>query len=51
MIRLAGLSMRNADNPEGDIEIVTIGAREGEKLHEELVYDPAGLAPRRIRRS
>ncbi len=45
MILLAGRSVRNADNPEGDIEIVTIGAREGEKLHEELVYDPAGLTP------
>ena len=45
MILLAGRSVRNADNPEGDIEIVTIGAREGEKLHEELVYDPSGLTP------
>jgi FlaA1/EpsC-like NDP-sugar epimerase len=45
MIRLAGRSVRNADNPEGDIEIVTIGAREGEKIHEELFYDPAGVAP------
>ena len=45
MILLAGRSVRNADNPEGDIEIVTIGPREGEKLHEELVYDPSGLTP------
>jgi FlaA1/EpsC-like NDP-sugar epimerase len=45
MILLAGLSVRNADNPDGDIEIVTIGAREGEKLHEELVYDPASISP------
>jgi FlaA1/EpsC-like NDP-sugar epimerase len=45
MIRLAGCSVRNADNPEGDVEIVTIGARDGEKLHEELFYDPAGVAP------
>lgn len=45
MIRLADRSVRDADNPDGDIEIVTIGAREGEKLHEELFYDPAGVAP------
>ena len=45
MILLAGRSVRNADNPEGDIDIVTIGPREGEKLHEELVYDPSGLTP------
>jgi FlaA1/EpsC-like NDP-sugar epimerase len=45
MIRLAGRSVRNADNPDGDIEIVTIGMRKGEKLHEELFYDPAGVTP------
>jgi FlaA1/EpsC-like NDP-sugar epimerase len=45
MILLAGRSVRNADNPDGDIEIVTIGARKGEKLHEELVYDPTNLSP------
>jgi FlaA1/EpsC-like NDP-sugar epimerase len=45
MIRLAGRSLRDADNPDGDIELVTIGAREGEKLHEELFYDPAGVTP------
>ncbi|MDQ2634788.1 MAG: polysaccharide biosynthesis protein [Pseudomonadota bacterium] len=45
MILLAGRSVRNADNPDGDIEIITIGARKGEKLHEELVHDPANLSP------
>jgi FlaA1/EpsC-like NDP-sugar epimerase len=45
MIRLAGRSLRDADNPDGDIELVTIGAREGEKLHEELFYDPSGVTP------
>jgi FlaA1/EpsC-like NDP-sugar epimerase len=45
MILLAGRSVRDADNPQGDIEIVTIGVRKGEKLHEELVYDPSNLAP------
>lgn len=39
MIRLAGLTVRTDDNPAGDIEIVTVGARPGEKLHEELFYD------------
>src|SRR5690606_18228506 len=47
MIMLAGLSVRDAQNPDGDIEIVTIGAREGEKLAEELFYDPAGVTTTR----
>lgn len=41
MIRLAGLSVRSAQNPAGDIEIKITGARPGEKIHEELFYDPA----------
>lgn len=41
MIRLAGLTLRSADNPAGDIAIVETGARPGEKLHEELFFDPA----------
>jgi len=45
MIMLAGRTVRTVENPDGDIEIVTIGARDGEKLHEELFYDPAGVAP------
>lgn len=45
MIQLAGLQVRSADNPDGDVEIVTIGAREGEKLHEELFYDPESVKP------
>lgn len=44
MVALAGLSVRDARNPEGDIEIVTIGMRDGEKLHEELFYDPEGVS-------
>lgn len=43
MVLLAGLSVKGPANPDGDIEIVTIGTREGEKLHEELFYDPAGV--------
>jgi FlaA1/EpsC-like NDP-sugar epimerase len=44
MIVLAGLSVRDANNPSGDIEVKAVGLRAGEKLHEELFYDPAGVA-------
>src|SRR5690606_15272605 len=37
MIRLSGLSVRDADTPDGDIEIVETGLRPGEKLYEELL--------------
>ncbi|UGY10997.1 polysaccharide biosynthesis protein [Phyllobacterium pellucidum] len=43
MILLAGLSVKDSSNPDGDIEIVTVGIRDGEKLHEELFYDPTGV--------
>jgi len=36
MIAAAGRTLRNAENPEGDIEIVVTGLRPGEKLHEDL---------------
>jgi len=39
MIQLTGLTVRSADNPDGDIEIVVTGKRPGEKLFEELFYD------------
>lgn len=41
MIRLSGLSVRDEKNPDGDIEIVVIGKRPGEKMYEELFYDQA----------
>lgn len=41
MIRLAGLSIKSEDNPEGDIEIIATGKRPGEKMYEELFYDEA----------
>lgn len=41
MIRLAGLTVRSAVNPEGDIEIIATGKRPGEKMFEELFYDQA----------
>lgn len=37
MIELSGLKVRDADNPDGDIEIDVIGTRPGEKLYEELL--------------
>lgn len=37
LIETAGFTVRDAANPEGDIEIVTTGLRPGEKLHEELM--------------
>ncbi len=36
MIELQGLSVRGPSNPQGDIEIVISGLRDGEKLYEEL---------------
>ncbi len=37
LIKAAGYTVRDAENPNGDIEIVTTGMRPGEKLHEELM--------------
>lgn len=37
MIRLSGLSIRDGENPDGDIEIKYTGLRPGEKLYEELL--------------
>lgn len=37
MIELSGLSLRDASNPAGDIEISLTGLRPGEKLYEELL--------------
>ena len=39
MVRLSGLSLRDASHPDGDIEIVCTGLRPGEKLYEELLID------------
>jgi FlaA1/EpsC-like NDP-sugar epimerase len=37
LTRLSGLTIRDYDNPDGDIEISEIGLRPGEKLYEELL--------------
>ena len=37
MIHLSGLQVKDAENPDGDIEIVYTGLRPGEKLYEELL--------------
>lgn len=37
MIQLSGLTLRDAENPDGDIEIREVGLRKGEKLFEELL--------------
>ena len=39
MVRLSGLSLRDAAHPDGDIEIVCTGLRPGEKLYEELLIE------------
>lgn len=50
MIELCGLTVRTDNNPEGDIEIATVGMRPGEKLYEELLIgnDPRATAHPRI---
>ena len=37
MIKLSGFTIKNEDNPDGDIAINIIGLRPGEKLYEELL--------------
>ena len=40
VVAAAGYTVRDAANPDGDIEIITTGLRIGEKLHEELSINP-----------
>lgn len=50
MVELSGLTVKDASNPDGDIEIVITGLRPGEKLHEELLIgnDPKPTSHPRI---
>jgi len=43
MIELSGLSVRDESNQDGDVEIIEIGLRPGEKLHEELLIEQDAL--------
>lgn len=50
MVRLSGLSVRDEVTPEGDVEIIEVGLRPGEKLYEELLIgdNPAPTVHSRI---
>jgi len=43
MIEISGFSVKDATNPNGDIEIITTGLRPGEKLYEELLINAQTL--------
>tara|TARA_B100001029_G_C15061045_1_gene458509 strand:- start:1453 stop:3066 length:1614 start_codon:yes stop_codon:yes gene_type:complete len=39
MIKLSGMTVKDKNNPDGEIEIIFTGLRPGEKLYEELLID------------
>ncbi len=43
MVHLSGLTVKDHQNPDGDIEIIYTGLRPGEKLFEELLIDAKSL--------
>ena len=50
LVELSGLQVRDAQNPDGDIELTFIGLRPGEKLYEELLIgdNPSRTAHPRV---
>lgn len=50
MVELSGLTLKDASNPDGDIQIEITGLRPGEKLYEELLIgdDPKPTSHPRI---
>ncbi len=53
MIKLSGLTVKDASNSNGDIEIKEIGLAPGEKLHEELLLgeDPQSTSHPKIKKA
>lgn len=49
MIELSGLSVKDENNPEGDIEIEISGLRPGEKLYEELLIGDCPMPTSHLR--
>ncbi|MFM2036839.1 MAG: hypothetical protein RL459_2104 [Pseudomonadota bacterium] len=49
MVELSGLSIRDTDHPQGDIEIAITGLRPGEKLYEELLIGDNPLPTEHLR--
>lgn len=43
MVEAAGSKIKDANNPDGDIEVVITGLRPGEKIHEELLIGEGQL--------
>lgn len=43
MIEANGCTVKSAENPNGDIEILTTGLRQGEKMHEELLLGEGNI--------
>ena len=44
MINLSGLTIKDKENPKGDIEIICTGLRAGEKLYEELLIEDNSIS-------
>jgi FlaA1/EpsC-like NDP-sugar epimerase len=49
MIHLKGCTIRNEQNPDGDIEIAITGLKPGEKLHEELLLADAATGTEHVK--